>query len=202
MWNTVENSLQSCVSGKDAFPLCQMLTADSILFLKSLNAVDAASLSRNLKLIVAKKKHPFRQKGVVKLACKIIIFFVWHLGAGKSEIYVNNRLACNTVAAHLNSSTVVFVKAVQTAQTKWVENVCRHSVCLKVRSTDYFTDMTLKTKKSVQLLICSKTGFLAKKAFWEQCVWQLCSGSVLRAKHCCPCVASDHVWHWLEWRII
>ncbi len=45
------------------------------------------------------------------------------------------------------------------------DTVCRHSVCPKVRSTDYFTDMNVKTKKSVQLLICSKTGFLAKKAF-------------------------------------
>ncbi len=64
MWNTVENSLQSCVSGKDAFPLCQMLTADSILFLKSLNAVDAASLFRNLKLIVAKKNTHSDRKGL------------------------------------------------------------------------------------------------------------------------------------------
>ncbi len=118
----LKSPLQSCVRGKDAFPLCQMLMTDRILFLKSLNAVGAASLSRNLKLIVA-KKHPFRQEGVVKLACQIIIFFVWHLRAGKSEIYVNNRLACNTVAAPLNSSTAVFVKAVQTAQTEWVEDV-------------------------------------------------------------------------------
>ncbi len=70
----LKSPLQSCVRRKDAFPLCQMLMADRILFLKSLNAVDAASLSRNLNLIVA-KKHPFRQEEVVKLACQIIIFF-------------------------------------------------------------------------------------------------------------------------------
>lgn len=146
MWNTVKKLITELCLGEGCFPT---ETDANGTFRSSSWKVwmpfypEPAILICNLQLIVA-KIHRFRQ---VKINLKLMLITYWHA----------------TVAAHLNRSTAVFVKAVRTTLTEWVENLCRHSVCPKVISTDYLTDIILKTKRSVQLLMCCKTGLLDLK---------------------------------------